>query len=219
MIKAYHQVGSEEWTSEDRISALHEVLQAGKLEPASTRMDRNEMEIECFTGKDRGSTINQKFPRANAKTKQALRELAEEKISKLPVGGMTHGLFNCLDLLAGDLELIFLRPGSWYSFDNGFVFDAEKLLKQGARFRKDDLLGGYRAAIEGVIRSKHESVEIAKEDIELEIGAIQDHFQSTGRTAVRSLKEGFGDRAEIVWRGDLSLDLAIEVWEEGKRVR
>lgn len=180
-------------------------------------MDRREMEIECFTGKNRGSTLSQKFPKATPKANAALKELAQEAIDRLPQSGLTGGLFNCLDLLAGDFELIFLRPGNWYSVDNGFVFDAEELLRKGAWFRRTDLLGGYRAAVDAASREKYDSVAAAKANIEFEIGAIQEHFQSTGRQGIKALKDGITPTSEIVWRGGLRLDLAIEVWEEGKR--
>lgn len=217
MIKAYHQVGSDEWSPEERAQAIDEILKVGMIHPASSRMDRHEMEIECFTGKDRGSTLIQRFPKATQKARAALKELAQEKIDRLPESGLTQGLFNCLDLLAGDFELIFLRPGGWYSVDNGFVFDAEQLLRKGARFRRTDLLGGYHAAVEAALQDKYDSIEAAKEVIELEIGAIQDHFQSTGRRAIKAMKEGLTPTSEIVWRGSLPLDLSIEVWQEGVR--
>lgn len=218
MIKAYHQVGSDEWSSEERAQAIREIRQVGMIHPASSRMDRHEMEIECFTGKNRGSTLIQRFPKATPKGRAALKELAQEKIDRLPESGFTQGLFNCLDLLSGDFELIFLRPGGWYSVDNGFVFDAEQLLKKGARFRRTDLLGGYHAAVEGALSEKYDSIEAAKEVILLEIGAIQDHFQSTGRQAIKAMKDNLTPTSEIVWRGSLPIDLALEIWSEGRLV-
>jgi len=218
MIKAYHQVGSDEWDPEELRDGLAEVLSQGRIEPASMRMDRHEMEVECFSGKSRGGTLRQKFPKGDPKVWKALEQLAREKIEALPDSGFTHGLFNCLDLIAGDFDFIFMRPGGWYSVDNGFVFDAEQLLKKGAYYRQSDLLRGYHVAVEGVLKDRHDSVDAAREDLELELGAIQDHFQSTGREAIRSLRQGAGPNAEIVWRGPLPLDLAIEVWENGKDI-
>jgi hypothetical protein len=217
MIKAYHSVGSDEWTPEERRSALHEILRAGRIVPAMERMDRGEMEQECFTGPERGSTLKQRFTRGNKKARLALDQLAREKLDRLPESGLTHGHFNCLDLVAGDLELVFLSPKTWYSSDNGFVFDAQELIKKGAGFRKTDLLGGFHAAVDGVLRSNHDSVGAAKEDLEIELTAILDCFQSRGREALRSLKDAeLG--SEIVWRGPLPLGMAVEVWEEGKNI-
>lgn len=218
MAKAYHQVGSDEWGPGERREALHQVLAQGRIEPASMRMDREEMEAECFSGKNRGSTLRQRFPKATKKAWAALQEIAHEKVAALPDSGMTHGLFNCLDLIAGDFDLIFLRPGNWYSVDNGFVFDGQELIQKGARFRRTDLLGGFHAAIEGALSDTYDSVGAAKESIELEIQAILDHFQTRGRAALRAMKDGLTDSSEIVWRGPLSLDLAIEVWENGKNI-
>lgn len=218
MIKAYHQVGSDEWDDAARRDVLHDVLAQGRIEPASVRMDRWEMEIECFTGKERGSTLKQRFPRAKGNAWKALQEIARERVAALPETGVTHGLFNCLDLIAGDFDLIFLKPGNWYSIDNGFVFDAQELIKKGARFRRTDLLGGFHAAIAGALSDTYDSVGAAKESVELEIQAILDHFQTSGRSALRAMKDGMTDSSEIVWRGPLPLDLAIEVWENGKNI-
>lgn len=103
-------VGSDEWSPEERAGALDEILENRKILPASYRLDRSEMEIECFTGDDRGSTIEQKFEKASSKALIALKELAQDKIDGLPESGFTHSLFNCLDLIVGDLDLVFLRP-------------------------------------------------------------------------------------------------------------
>lgn len=227
MIKAYHMVGSDEWPEKDLSDALDEIMEVGELVPASYRLDRKEMAIECFSGKSRGSTIRQKWPKATPLAIQALEKMAREKIKELPDSGLTRSLFNCADLLAGDLEVIFLRPGDWYSVPNGFVFDAERLLKQGACFRPRDLLGEYVLAIEVIVRQRHRSLARAREEIEAMIDLVKgemEYCEEGAYAVLEACMEGKGvckgkrNDLEIVWTGPLPLSMAIEVWKNGKRI-
>lgn len=203
--------------------ALFEIGLVGEIKPAIERLDRGEMEAECFTAPSRGATLKQRFKKASPMVMKALEQIAREKIAELPESGFTHGLFNCLDLIAGDLEFVFLRPKEWYSLPNGFVFNAEDLLKKGAKFRARDLLGGYNAVIEGASEESFTSVSDAKRYLKEELGAIHEFFQSTGRQGIQRMKEVMenpepGSTAEIVWPGALPVSMAIEVWENGKKV-
>lgn len=228
MIKAYHMVGSDEWSPEERAAALDEILSIGQILPASQRLDRSEMEVECFTGEERGSTIEQKFEKASPKALAALKEIAQEKLGELPESGVTHSLFNCLDLIVGDLDLVFLRPGGWYSQDNGFVFDAEKLLAKGAKFRPWDLLGDYNSAISVVVNQPYRSVKEAREEIEAMIDCVQGSSQYGGRSAIDIVKLAMQKKGifkgkntalmEIVWPGPLPIKIATEMWSDGKNV-
>lgn len=228
VIKAYHMVGSDEWPREDLAAAVDEITLVGELLPAVYRLDQEEMEAECFSGKNRGSTIRQKWPKATPKALEALEEMAREKIEELPRSGLSRSLFNCADLIAGDLEVIFLSVGDWYSVPNGFVFDARELMEGGACFRPSDLLGEYTRALDIVVRQKYRSVARAREEILAMIDLVKGEMQSCGPSAVKVLEacmKGGGICAgksstgfEIVWPGPLSLDLAIEVWKNGKRV-
>lgn len=215
-------MGSDNWTDEERGEAITEILSVGEIKPAIERLDRSEMEAECFTDPARGATLTQRFEKATPIVMKALEAIAKEKIAKLPDSGFTHGLFNCVDLIAGDLEYVFLKPGNWYSLPNGFVFNAEDLLKKGAKFRGQDLLGGYNAVIEGASEESFTSVSDAKRYLEEELGAIHEFFQSTGRAAIQKMKVALppspGDLAEIVWPGALPVSMAVEVWENGKKV-
>ena len=216
MIKAYHQVGSDDWTSGELSEALMDLVSAGKIEPASKRLDRGEMEAECFDP-ERGADLKERFPKASPKVMAALEQIARKRINKLPETGFTHSLFGCLDLLAGDLDLIFLKPRGWYSLPNGFVFDAEELLMKGGRFRGEDLLGGYVAAVEGASKKPFGSVASARRFIEHEFQDIRHYFESTGREAIEALRHT-RDLEEIVWPGDLPLGMAIEAWRDGRNI-
>lgn len=229
MIKAYHMVGSDEWEPDQLAAAMDEITEIGRLIPAIDRLDRREMEKECFTGKNRGSTIKQKWPKATPKALEALEELAREEIRKLPDSGITHSLFNCADVLAGDLEVIFLRPGGWYSVPNGFVFDARELIEHGACFRPHDLLGEYVNALSVVVEHKYRSVAGAREEIVAMMDLVKGEMQYCGKDAYKVLeacmkgkgvcKDRWANDHEIVYPGVLDLDLAIEVWVNGKRVK
>lgn len=229
MIKAYHQVGADGWTKKQLRKVLEDVLREGQIYPATHRLAREEMEIECFTGKDREATIEQRFPDATPKALAALKWMAQDVIRRLPKRGQTQSLFNCTDLIAGDLDLVFLSPGDWYSVMNGFVFDAEELLMKGARFRPMDLLGNFNYVIEQVSSRKFKSMLDAMEEIEEALREERETRELTGEEGIwdlRSCLEGGGDypepdgqcKGEIVWEGPLPLDLAIEVWENGKEI-
>lgn len=224
VIKAYHQVGSEDWEPEEREETLREIIERGEIEPAIERLDRGEMEAECFSDPERGATLRQRFEGASQKLLLALEAIARKKIAKLPESGFTHSLFNCVDLIAGDLEVVFLKPEGWYSVPTGFVFDAEKLIAKGARYRDEDLLGGYTAAIEGAADMGFRSVEDARRHIERELADIHKYFESTGRAALEKLREwkrgrrASQDFREIVWKGRLPLAMATEAWLEGEEV-
>lgn len=216
MIKAYHQVGSDAWEKEELQAAYDEVLAHGSIEPASHRLDRSEMERECFDPK-RDSDLAQRFPDASDHARTALDLLAKDKIRRLPETGFAQSLFNCVDMLAGDLELIFLRPYNWYSVDNGFVFEGVDLIKKGAKLRRADALGAYSTIIDETVKQKYPSVAVARKAIERELRDLREAVEHSGSNAIELLKEGVPGDAEIVWRGTLPLSLAVEGWRYGKR--
>lgn len=228
VIKAYHQVGGEEWPEGDLAAAVDEVLEIGRIIPAIDRLDRHEMEAECFDDPERGSTIRQKWPKATPNALAALEELARAKVNELPRSDITQSLFNCADLLAGDLDLVFLRPGNWYSVPNGFVFDAQELLEKGARFRLKDLLGEYVHAIDVVVRHPYRSLRAARREILAMIDLVKSEMEYKGKAAYKIMeacqkgkgvcKGGWSTDQEIVWPGPLDLRMAIQVWKNGHRV-
>lgn len=216
MIKAYHQVGSDAWEKEELQAAYDEVLAHGSIEPASHRLDRSEMEKECFDPK-RDADLAQRFPGATENARTALELLAKEKIRRLPETGFTQSLFNCVDMLAGDLELIFLRPYNWYSVDNGFVFEAVELIRKGAKLRRADALGAYGTIIDETVKQKYPSVAAARKAIERELRDVREAVEHSGSEAIALLKDGVPGDAEIVWTGTLPLSLAVEGWRYGKK--
>lgn len=228
MIKAYHMVGSDEWSEEELSDGLHEILSVGEIQPAIARLDPSVMEHECFSERS-GYSIRDNFERATKKSLQALEEIAESKISKLPDTGFTKSLFNCLDLIVGDLEYVFLSLGNWYSVPNGFVFDAKQLVMEGAKLRPTDLLGDYKRALEIVVNQRYKTVKEAKAEIRAMIDLVQADRQYSGKGAVEVLdiwskrKGGFSGGShlnpEVVVKGALPIAWAVEVWENGKKIK
>lgn len=220
LIKAYHQVGGDDRTPAERREFMRRILEDGFIKPAVDRVKRSEMEGECF-GDAQGS---QDIPSlsTSAESLAALTEMAREWLARLPVEGTTHTMFNCMDLLAGDFGKVFLSVGDWYSYPNGFVFDAEELLRAGASYRPRDLLGYYRFKIEAAAALTYDSAEDARRELEEIFDSIREAHETTGLEAVRVLEADCvpgGCPGEIVWPGSLPLGLAIGMWREGKRVK
>jgi len=113
VIRAYHQVGTDAVPGDDRALLLDRILEEGFVSPATERVKRAEMEEECF-GDAYVEPLDIRFQHASREGLRALREMARDVIGRLPEEGTTHTLFNCVDLLAGDLGRIFLSLGNWY---------------------------------------------------------------------------------------------------------
>ena len=232
LIKAYHQVGTDSMSSEDRAGLLDLILGIGDVLPATQRVQRKEMYDECFNMKSEVTDpIYRKFPDATPKAMKALEQMAREWVNRLPEEGSAYSLFNCTDLLAGDLDNIFLSVDSWYqAVDNGFVFDAEELLLKGAHFRHTDLLGHFDEAIQEAVGRDYPTVKEARWMIEGLLTGVLDDRATRGKEGIFDLwdcVEAAGDyegsspgchRGEVVWTGPLPVDLAIEIWREGKLI-
>lgn len=220
MIKAYHQVGSDAQEPFKREALFDQVLELGEIIPATLRVARSEMEFECFNG-PASVNLRSRFKDSGRYALEALEEMAVDVIDQLPEEGTKQTHFNCVDLLAGDLDLVFLSPGRWYAVPNGFVFDAMELLEEGAAFRPIDLLGQLDLGLKEVSQSNYPNVSEARYAIEAEIQDVLQNGQFFGSQAVRRLKSYIKSGktlGELVWDGPLPLDLAIEGWKENKLV-
>lgn len=223
LIKAFHQVGGDDKTPAERKSFLEQILRIGQVIPAIERVQRQEMYNECFTEEAQGGhSVDALRHGAGPEFRDALTLMAREKINLLPVEGTTHTMFNCMDLIAGDFERIFLSVSEWYNFPNGFVFDAEQLIGDGATYRPRDILGYYGGALEVVGKLTYDSVEGARRAIEEAIEQVRYDHESAGKEAITLLRADCaaeGCPGEIVWPGSLPLGLAIEMWREGRKAR
>ncbi len=227
MIRAYHQVGTDSMTPEERAWLFDDIAELKEIIPAISRVKRREMEDECWTLESEGITIRGRFPKASPEILAALDEIARRKVARLPLEGTTHTLFNCLDFIAGDMESVFLSIGDWYAVPNGFVFDAGRLLSIGAKFRPIDLLGFYERAISRIAKRRFASIPAAVEAVEKVIREVHDAHETIGKAGIEELEacvaateiaEGRKKdcpTGEITWSGSLPLDLAIEAWQEG----
>jgi hypothetical protein len=238
MIKAYHQVGGDDRLPAERKAYLKQILDLGEIVPAIQRIQRREMYNECFTDfteESQGSnSVDELLSLGSSpEAREALTLMAREKIALLPEVGSTHTMFNCLDLVAGDFERVFLSARDWYSYPSGFVFDAEELLMAGAWYRPRDLLGHYNHAVEEAVKFTYDSVEDARRELESALAGVLEAHESTGEEAVTLLRldsnkiaralridcTSKGCPSEIVWPGSLPLGLAIEMWSEGRRTK
>mgnify|MGYP003575279727 CR=1 FL=1 len=223
LIKAFHQVGGDDKTPAERKAFLDQILALGEIIPAIERVQRREMYNECFTSEAQGGhSVDALRHGAGPEFRDAVTLMAREKVELLPEDGTTHTMFNCLDLIAGDFELVFLSIGDWYNYPSGFVFDAEALLMSGARYRSKDLLGYYGGALEEVGKYTYDSVEDARREIEDALKQVQYDRESTGKEAIYLLRSDCSGKqgcpGEIVWPGSLPLGLAIETWREGRKM-
>ena len=224
VIRAYHQVGTDAMTGDDRAYLLDRILEEGFVRPATERVKRSEMEEECF-GDAYVEPLDVRFQQASAEGLRALQEMARDVIGRLPREGTTHTLFNCVDLLAGDLGRIFLSLGDWYQrIPNGLVYDARELLLLGARFRYEDFLRDFGQTIEDAAAIEYDSVEEARRSIERALGHVIGEQSRSGKEGAGDLESfvsasrGQVGHSEIVWEGRLPTDLALEVWMEGKKL-
>lgn len=230
IIKAYHQVGTDSMSPRERAALLGQILEIGAILPAVERVQHKEMYNECFSEtQTETSTIYGRFRSATPKAVKALEEMAFEWIEKLPEEGTTHTLFNCVDLLAGDLGNIFLSLGTWYQIPNGLVYDAEDLIRRGARFRPFDLLAHFESAIREAISHPYSTVREARNLIESMIHGELEERSLSGKAAISELRNCVAGAehyknpgcpsGEIAWPGRLPVGWALEVWQEGRLMR
>jgi hypothetical protein len=192
-ILAYHQVGGDDRTPKERRAFLDQILDLGEIVPAIERIQRQEMYNECFTEEAMGGhTVDSLLRKAGSEAREALTLMAKEKISLLPVEGSTHTMFNCLDLIAGDFERVFMSVGDWYNASNGFVFDAEELLMAGASYRPRDLLGYYGNRLEKAVGFTYDSVEDARRELESVFESVRDDHEATRKAGITLLRADCG---------------------------
>jgi len=226
MIGAYHWVRGGERT-------VQAIAAQGFLTPASERVDRREIAEAC--------SLNLQMHYGDSPIGKALRALANEKLKDLRMGKVwadTGSRFECLDLIAGDMDLVFFAVGGW-PYDlvssesawhrlsqagrnallmNGFVFDAERLVTElDARMRSGDLLDVYGEVV-GNVKRTTKLVRYAKSLIAEELARVQAHMEKWGGQAIAAMRRCESE-CELVVSGRVLIDLAEEVWVEGERVR
>ena len=208
---AYHYVagGSD---------ALQRVLLDGKLTPAIDRMDLLASRLRCG---DFMATAGAR-ERVHPFSFDSLGDLLEERLDEIdpsdfPEASRTRSetQFHCVDLLAGDLENIFLSLREWPEWlqdpENGFAFDAEQLVRKGARVRPFDLIDDYEAGIwEALQKDRGQDVD----DLKAVFRRVQKKNEFRGRKALEFVRSK--SRGELVWKGDLPVNWSDEIWREGQ---
>ena len=231
--KAYHHVDGY---------IMDEVMAAGKIEVGAARLDPQIWNSDCpdrirdliANAESRGSGAAE----ANDVAVQALSDLAAERVEEIHLWQRKRGFdatstktdFQCLDFLAGDLSFVFLSVDDWISWGrdepSGFVFDAEKLLREGALLRVMDLGPRYAIAVSELLMMPWHDYRAAKRGIMDTIAEVQKRGQLAGKSAIRFLRETAEERSvavlarpiEILWPGDLPVSLAESAWKEGIQV-
>lgn len=229
MIPAFHRVSSNQ--------ALETIMAAGQIVPAAYRIDPELVQDLCSTDMLRDNS---------GPGVDGVRELVEEAAAyfrsvqaEFPGPKTRATALKCQDILSGDGGRIFLSPGTWSEAGralgwplSGFVFDAEQLIKMGARFRKDDLYSTFWVLMDNAMNASSRAE--AKEIVLGGLHKIHDTREMGGEDALQAL-EMFrllpGEEAmspherqkyewrrgtEVVWDGPLPLDLALEVWKNDK---
>jgi len=210
MILAYHYVAGGE-------DAMKRILMDGKLVPATARIDPLVSRLRCgdFMATAQGRAENHPY------SFDSLEELLDERIdeidsSDVPEAERTRSetQFHCVDLLAGDLESLFMSIRDWPEWlqdpSNGFAFDASFLIRKGARIRPFDLLEDYESAIwAALVRERGQNVS----DFKRIFRSIQKKNELSGRQAVKFVEDNLW--GELVFRGEIPVNWANEIWREG----
>lgn len=216
MVKAYHTVlgGPEN---------VRRILEEGAIRPASERMDPEKANAICD---DLLTQVTWPGTKVIPKAAEAFKELLEIRLQDLrPVPPYTTRTeFQCDDLIAGDLDKVFLSLGSWLPEGhfpherNGFVFDAEYLIEDGAVIRPGDLVEDYYAEIGDFLW--HKGGKKTAKALAKRLEDIKDKYELRGEKALKALEDrrfqpGY---AEIVYPDRIMTWQAIEAWMDGQPV-
>ena len=208
--------------------AVDTIQSTGTLFPALYRLNPATLQEQCEDIVEQLSYAVERDPEKEAPV-EAVKELIDDRIGELYVAQEQHlgeeerTKFQCDDLLAGDLGLVFLSLKEWayeiyglHRLDfkpNGFVFDAQQLLKHGALIRNADLLELYSLAMTDLIWHEHyDTVTGAKKALLQKLDTIQRLHQFESIPA-----GGPPLAAELVFPGPIPVEWAIEVWKDGVR--
>jgi hypothetical protein len=228
MIKAYHRVSSN--------TAYETILGIGAILPAAWRMHADQALYMCEEELENSEQQPESRRGVDRLLHEQIREISElQKREGLNLLKTQSTMLSCLDLIAGDFMNVFLSPGGFTNATiargwplSGFAFDAEDLIRRGAEYRPRDFLSQYRGAVSGTLRSgldedrayaaARASLDIAKAgtltgDEALKALAI---FEGPEHDPTGYKKYDWPSDAEVVWRGPLPIDLAVELWVGGK---
>lgn len=230
MIKAYHAVGTGFKTPDyhERQAALFDkVLAEEEILPARARLTQSEMRRRCvhsavqeFLGVE--GDLFKECQKKSPTAWRAITEILDEVADSLPAQGESNTMFSCLDMLAGDLDRIFLSVERWFgNVENGFVFEAKDLIRNGAVVRHRDVLDDIYRALGRVCERDFKTVSGARASITRSIREAIARNTYHGSHAMEFLENCVKRPpciAEIVWTGPLPIGAAIEAWRDGVQV-
>jgi len=241
MIKAFHSVGTEHLSQKARGAIFDVIVETGAIFPAIFHVERDKMDAQCYRHVTR--SIRAKFLKADPRAWKAMVQIIDAALDRLPEEGHRQTRFTCVDVLAGDLDRVFLGLKWRKLVPNGFVFNAEELLQKGARYRPIDLIQDFHETIKETVLKAYKTVPAAKRALTAALDRHLEQQTYTGDEGVHALYECVADafntfhqleengrasdqeaaiwgcaEAEFVWDGPLPLDLAIEGWRNSKRV-
>jgi len=223
-------VGAYHWVQGGR-AAVQKIMKKGSIIPAAERIDSGTMAMACqlwFGSPDMPPNGD-----------QALLEVVNEALRTLkpPAKKIKKTMFECPDLIAGDLQLLFFGIGDWpwrliedampavhdlprterdRIMKNGFVFDAERLVEIGGGIRFGDYIDPYQQALRNIIYSQDQSVEEIKRNIKDALASVQED-ELREEEAIDFLHRGaFVWENELVVPGRLPVHAALEIWQEGQ---
>lgn len=222
---------------------LEQVIAEGVIRPGIERIHPKAIEATCALTGDVEDALEQigeefnavygRFPSdtawnglvnlAKSKVDEAIRFQREKGWS--PTQETTE--FTCLDVIAGDLDRVFLSVWDWAwwvpegSERTGFVFDADQLIEQGACIRPHDMLLHYKNAVVKELSRRLRTPAAFSAAIEQAIARVKLKGDLCGRRATAFLRgpasqdyqksaELKGSQTELVIVGPLSLELAVE---------
>jgi hypothetical protein len=216
MIKAYHTVlgGPEN---------VRRILEEGVIRPASERMDPVKARTLCD---DLVTQITWGSSKTIPEAVEAFMELLDHRLQDLrPMPPYTTRTeFQCDDLIAGDLDQIFLSLGSWLPQGhfpgerNGFAFDAEYLIEDGAAIRPGDLVEEYDGEITDFLW--HRGGKKTAEALARRLEDVKERYELRGKKALQALQKGRFQPgyAELVYPDRIMTWQAVEAWMDGRPV-
>lgn len=214
LVPAYHWVPK---------SAFHSVLEKGYLTPAIERLSPGFFREKCDDEFENIGGIAYETSRpVNPVSLEAAKRLVNDRIEDLfqwSRGGFSREEFSqlgCIDLMAGDHELVFLQVGRWIDWGGnqkptGFVFDAASLIREGAVLRKKDLAPLYWDGLNRFLLKDHGSLDHAEDVLVQVFAGIQRANELRGAAAIKALSRlGKRGASELLWNGRLPISLAVE---------
>lgn len=210
-IKAFHAVPA--W-------AIESILQDGFIRPQVNRLSASYWAESCDRWlEDLKYDINWGEILGSTESSEAVRTLISEKLEMAEAEKATSTEFQCLDLIAGDLDYVFLQVGKWPDWTKsgrvGFSFDAVQLIENGALLRRKDIIRNYHLVVERALKTwvPGDTVRSARKRIVDGLERVRNRHTHSGATAMRLLPEvASTGKAELLYPRDLPVGAALEVF-------